>query len=97
MKHKTPIQIGDPYITSKIYHFIGNSPKIFTDSYSNKTDVTNNKITTNELTSASRENVEKEWKLVLYGTDSKDTTRKQHIIPYITSKFLENKINKSKL
>lgn len=99
MKHKPPIQIGDPYITSKIYHYRGNSPVVFTKSHPNKTDVTNNTITTNVLTTFSREDVVKEWKLALYGTVSRDTTRKQHIIPYITSKFLENKtkIIKSKL
>lgn len=99
MKHKNTIQIGDPYITSKIYNYRGNSPTIFTKSHSNKTDVTNNKFTTNELTTFSREDVVKEWKLALYGKDSSDTTIKQNIIPYITSKFLDNKTknNKSKL
>ena len=99
MKNQTPIKIGDPYITSKIYNYRGNSPAVLTKSHSNKTDVSNNKFTTNELTTTSREDVVKAWKLALYDLNSSGQTRKQHIIPYITSKFLENKTknNKSKL
>ena len=96
MKQQTPIKIGDPYITSKIYNYKGSSPALFTKSHTNKTDITNNKITTNALTTTSHEDVVKAWKLALYGLNSSGQTRKQNIIPYITSKFLENKTNNNK-
>lgn len=103
--NKNIIKIGDPYITSKIYHYRVHLDPILTKLSSpqkhHNPDKTNPILDNNNATKVDDD---KEWELELYGLGSmeiisKETISNPHIIPYITSQFLENKTknNKSKL